>query len=458
MPLTFYAWWDVRLVGLLLASILTNYAVGVRIAGAREGAPGRARVWLIAGIALNLGCLLYFKYMNWLIDTFNLLAGVHLDVAKIVLPLGISFYTFTQIAFLVDSFSGKVKERNFPNYLLFVTYFPHLIAGPVLHHAEMMPQFADPSNKRVSLENVAFGLALFLIGAIKKVGLADSVAPIADQIFDGAGPLNAVEAWRGALGYTVQIYFDFSGYTDMALGISRLFNINLPLNFNSPYQSRSIVEFWRRWHMSLSRFLRDYLYIALGGNRKGPVRRYLNLFATMALGGLWHGAGWTFLIWGALHGAYLIVDHAIRALARALGVAWRAWMAPFTQAATLLAVVVGWVFFRATSLDGALRVLHGMVRFDAPPGDGVVREVPQALFGALAGSDWAWIAALLALTLFAPNSQRIIGWAERLRAPPWPGARLAPLAFTGFATTLLLFVVSLSGMRHGVSPFIYFNF
>ena len=214
--------------------------------------------------------------------------------------------------------------------------------------------------------------------------------------------------------------------------------------------------------MTLSRFLRDYLYIPLGGNRKGPARRYVNLIATMLLGGLWHGAGWTFVIWGALHGIYLIVDHAVCALGRALGIAWRAWMRPFTQGATLLAVVVGWVFFRATSLDGALRVLQAMGRFDAAPGDAVAREYPNALL-ALAGSDWAWVAALLALALFAPNSQQIIGWAEerwkgRVTAEGQASWRLAPLAFTGFATTLLLFLVSISGMRHGLSPFIYFNF
>jgi D-alanyl-lipoteichoic acid acyltransferase DltB (MBOAT superfamily) len=382
----------------------------------------------------------------------------------VVLPLGISFYTFTQIAFLVDSYKGKVKERNLRNYVLFVTYFPHLIAGPVLHHAEMMPQFADATKKRISLNNVSFGLALFLMGVVKKVVFADSVSPIADHVFDGAGALNAAEAWAGALAYTAQIYFDFSGYTDMALGLSRMFNINLPLNFNSPYKAQSIADFWRRWHMSLSRFLRDYLYIPLGGNRHGFFRRYFNLIATMVLGGMWHGAGWPFLIWGALHGFYLCIDHGLCALREKLNIAWRWWMGPLAQAATLLAVIVGWVFFRAATLDGALRVLKGMVAFGAPASDAVTREYPQALLGLIGGAAWGWIGGLLALALFAPNSQQILAWVEnlKLRLPAISRSavpfRFAPLAFAGFAATLILFVISITGVRHGSSPFIYFNF
>ncbi len=458
--MSFYAYWDYRLVPLLVASIVINYLTGNQIANAREAHPRLAKLTLVAGLGLNLGCLIYFKYMNWLIDSINLVSGAHLAIVKVVLPLGISFYTFTQIAFLVDIYKGKVKERNIKNYFLFVTYFPHLIAGPVLHHSEMMPQFADPSNKRVSLPNVAFGLALFFIGVVKKVVLADAVSPLADHVFDGHGALNAMEAWSGALAYAAQIYFDFSGYTDMALGLSRMFNINLPLNFNSPYKAQSIVDFWRRWHMTLSRFLRDYLYISLGGNRHGAARRYFNLFATMVLGGMWHGAGWTFLIWGALHGAYLVVDHGLTALRKKLGLAWRWWMGPPAQAATFFAVVIGWVFFRATSLSAAVRVLGGMCAWDARPGDLVAREVPDALLGALGGANWGWILGLLALAFFAPNSQEIIGWSEA-RLPNLMGTRakkFAPLAFAGFATTMIVFVISLTGIRHGASPFIYFNF
>ncbi|MCI4680448.1 MBOAT family protein [Rhodoblastus acidophilus] len=465
--LAFYSYWDWRLTFLLCASILVNYTIGAAIARSHEKSPHRAKVFLISGLALNLGCLIYFKYMNWLIDTINRVSTAELSFIKVVLPLGISFYTFTQIAFLVDSFKCKVKERNIGNYFLFVTYFPHLIAGPVLHHAEMMPQFADPSNKRPVPANIAFGLALFLMGVVKKVVFADSVAPFADHVFNGHGPLGAAAAWSGALAYTAQIYFDFSGYTDMALGLSRMFNIKLPLNFDSPYKARSIVDFWRRWHMTLSRFLRDYLYIPLGGNRLGFLRRYLNLFITMLLGGLWHGAGWTFLIWGALHGLYLVVNHAVTGLREKFGIAWRAWMAPFGWGLTFLAVVVGWVFFRASSLEGAIRVLEGMVAFNAPPPHAVAPEYPHALIGRLEESPWPWIAGLLALAFLSPNSQQVIAWAEtRLKAfgrAPRPSVRdfgrlFAPFAFTGFAATIVLFVISLTGIRHGASPFIYFNF
>ncbi|HUO53222.1 MAG TPA: MBOAT family O-acyltransferase, partial [Rhodoblastus sp.] len=404
---------------------------------------------------------------DWLIDTINRMSSSELSFVKVILPLGISFYTFTQIAFLVDNYKGKVKERNIRNYVLFVTYFPHLIAGPVLHHAEMMPQFVDPSNKRPIPANIAFGLALFLMGVVKKVVFADSVAPFANQVFDGHDALDAAAAWSGALAYSAQIYFDFSGYTDMALGLSRMFNIHLPLNFDSPYKAQSIVDFWRRWHMSLSRFLRDYLYIPLGGNRLGFLRRYSNLFATMVLGGLWHGAGWTFLIWGALHGAYLIVNHAVAAARERLGIGWRGWMGPFGWALTFVAVVVAWVFFRATSLEGALRVLHGMITFDATPPQLPPLEYPDAWLGRIGDFAWPWIVGLLALAFFAPNSQQIIAWAEaRLRElgrAPRPRLRdfsrlVAPLAFAGFATTTILFVISLTGIRHGASPFIYFNF
>ena len=465
--LAFYSYWDWRLTPLLVASILINYAIGAAISCWRDADPPRAKTVLTGGLVLNLSALVYFKYMNWMIGTLNQTTSSNISIMKVVLPLGISFYTFTQIAFLVDSYKGKVKERNIRNYFLFVTYFPHLIAGPVLHHAEMMPQFADPSNKKPNLSNIAFGMALFLMGVVKKVVIADSVAPFADRIFDGHGALGAAAAWSGALAYSAQIYFDFSGYTDMALGLSRLFNIRLPLNFDSPYKAQSIVDFWRRWHMSLSRFLRDYLYIPLGGNRLGFLRRYANLFATMVLGGMWHGAGWTFLICGALHGAFLVVNHAATALRERLGIAWRAWMGPFAWATTFLAVVVSFVFFRANSLAAALRVLDGMAAFSAPHPPAIPHETTAALLGRIADEGWAWIAGPLALAFLAPNSQQIIAWAEarltEFARAPRPSTRdfsrnFAPLAFAGFATTMILFVISLTGIRHGVSPFIYFNF
>ena len=456
----FYAYWNILFVPLLISSILINFLIGNMIASARSSNRRRARIFLIAGLVLDLGCIVYCKYMNWFIDTVNLILGQRLfSTIEIILPLGISFYTFTQIAYLVDIYSNRVTERNIGKYFLFVTYFPHLIAGPILHHSEMMPQFGAATNKRISLSNMTFGLVLFLIGVIKKVVFANSVAPFADRIFDGHGPLNAAEAWNGALAYTVQIYFDFSGYTDMALGLSRMFNILLPINFNSPYKSRSIVDFWRRWHQTLSRFLRDYLYIPLGGNRRGGGRRYLNLFVTMLLGGMWHGAGWTFLIWGALHGSYLIADHGLKNLRERLRIRWQWWFSPVGQLVTFLAVVVGWVFFRATSLPSALRVLHGMTMWNTPPNDRIIPEYSERLLGLIGDAAWSWIASLLFLAFFAPNSQQIIAWAEAALAEKIRQNRqLALLALTGFAITMITFVISISRVRNGVSPFIYFNF
>jgi D-alanyl-lipoteichoic acid acyltransferase DltB (MBOAT superfamily) len=285
-------------------------------------------------------------------------------MAKVFLPLGISFFTFTQIAFLVDTYQGKVKEYNFVHYTLFVTYFPHLIAGPVLHHKEMMPQFGKHETCQVNWEHIAVGLSIFILGLAKKVLLADnfgdSATPIFDAVKAGGHPM-LFEAWFGALSYTLQLYFDFSAYSDMAIGLSLMFNVRLPVNFNSPYKSLSIIEFWRRWHITLSRFLRDYLYIPLGGSQKGKIRRYANLMITMLLGGLWHGAGWTYVAWGGLHGLYLVINHAWRGLKARFGWQDGGKFSRFGAGfLTFLAVVVGWVFFRADNFSVAIDMLSGM--------------------------------------------------------------------------------------------------
>jgi len=363
--LFFYGWWDARFVGLLLGSVVFNYSagylIGHRVARNSLGPP---KMWLAGAIAVNLILLGYFKYANFLIDNVNRFGGTSLPIDEIILPLGISFFTFTQIAFLVDTYQGKVKEFNFVHYALFVTYFPHLIAGPVLHHKEMMPQFAKRNVCHVFWDNVAVGLAIFVLGLAKKVLIADSFADFSTPIFEvvkvGGQPM-LFEAWCGALAYTFQLYFDFSAYSDMAIGLSLMFNVRLPMNFNSPYKATSIIEFWRRWHMTLSRFLRDYLYIPLGGSRNGPAHRYSNLMITMLLGGLWHGAGWTFVIWGGLHGLYLIVNHAWRYGKRRMGWGAGGRFADLGAGAlTFLAVVVGWVFFRADSVPSAMTMLRGM--------------------------------------------------------------------------------------------------
>lgn len=361
--LFFYGWWNPHFVALLMLSVTGNYVAG-RLLSRHQRTPAGKRLLALA-IGCDLVLLAVFKYSNFFIATIDHTVGAHLPLLDIVLPLGISFFTFTQIAFLVDAWRGIANEFNFIHYTLFVTYFPHLIAGPVLHHKEMMPQFADRRCYRIIPANIATGMLFLTIGLAKKVLLADSLSQYVPPVFNAANDgvaLNMLAAWTGALAYTFQLYFDFSGYTDMAIGISRMFNVVLPLNFDSPYKATNIVEFWRRWHMTLSRFLRDYLYVPLGGNRNGPAQRYRNLMITMLLGGLWHGANWTFVIWGGLHGLFLCINHAWRYVTRGALVRWetrRSYRAMST-ALTFLAVVAAWVFFRAPSFHGAFNLLGGM--------------------------------------------------------------------------------------------------
>ena len=261
------------------------------------------------GIGLNLGLLAWFKYANFLAASINNLAGTSLSFGDIVLPLAISFFTFQQIAFLVDAYRGLADEPNIGRYGLFVTFFPQLIAGPIVHHAEILPQYAQRDSIRLKADNLSIGLTIFAVGLFKKVVFADSMGAYADTVFQAAAlgdTVSFVSAWAAAAAFSLEIYFDFSGYTDMAIGIARMFGVRLPLNFDSPYKSTSIIDFWRRWHITLSRFLRDYLYYPLGGNRNGTGRRYGNLMVVMLLGGLWHGAAWTFVFWGALHGLFRV--------------------------------------------------------------------------------------------------------------------------------------------------------
>ena len=283
-----------------------------------------------------------------------------------MLPLGISFFTFQKIAYLVDAYRGEVRAGGFLSFALFVTFFPQLIAGPIVHHSEVIPQFGQKSTYRPNLDNLSMGIGIFVLGLAKKTVLADSIATYATPVFRaaqaGADP-TLFEAWGGALAYTFQLYFDFSGYSDMAIGLALMFNIRLPINFNSPYKATNIIDFWRRWHITLSRFLRDYLYIPLGGNRHGVARRYANLMLTMLLGGLWHGAGWTFIVWGGLHGIFLVINHFWHALG--VGSATTSGARPGSDGSaartiTFLAVMVAWVFFRAEDFDAATRILAGM--------------------------------------------------------------------------------------------------
>lgn len=354
--LFFYSYWNVIYLPLILLSIFVNYGVGLSLVN-HEKIRISSKTILSFGIVFNLGLLGYFKYTDFFLDNFNGIFGTNIPLPHIILPLGISFFTFTQIAFLVDAYKQEAKEYSLINYMLFVTYFPHLLAGPILHHKEMMPQFASKYNWVKNYRNIALGLFIFSIGLFKKVVIADTFAVWANAGFDTATTLNLIEAWATSLSYTFQLYFDFSGYTDMAIGISLMFNIKLPINFNSPYKALSIQDFWRRWHMTLSRFLRDYLYIPLGGNRKGNIRTYVNLITTFLLGGLWHGAGWTFIIWGLLHGIAL----AIHRLWQSLGFRMNKILAWFI---TFNFINITWIFFRAKDFESAMKVLGSMFSFD----------------------------------------------------------------------------------------------
>ena len=358
--LFFYSWWNPAYLGLMLFSIIFNYGVGVSLGGLLSRT--RKKPILAFGIAANLWLLGYFKYANFFVDNINILAGSNIILRDIILPLAISFFTFQQIAYLVDAYRGYTKEYNFLHYCLFVTFFPQLIAGPIVHHKEVLPQFARDVVYQIRAKHLAVGLTIFTIGLFKKVVFADGISIYATPVFNAAEAgvhLTFFESWFGALSYSLQLYFDFSGYSDMAIGLARMFGIVLPINFNSPYKATSIIDFWKRWHITLSRFLQDYLYIPLGGNRKGEVRRYVNIMVTMLIGGLWHGAGWTFVLWGGLHGMFIVINHLWRESYKHYRRSKLYFL--FAWILTMLAVVISWVPFRATSMDGATNVLSGMI-------------------------------------------------------------------------------------------------
>lgn len=485
--LFFYGWWSIYALPLLLSSILANYRFSIPLSSQTMSDKNK-RIYLFVAVLSNLIVLGVFKYSNFFISTANDLISPNfgwgsIPLLNIVLPLGISFFTFTQIAFLVDTYRGQVKETDPIHYLLFVTYFPHLIAGPVLHHKQMMPQFGFASTYRFNHESVAIGLTVFCIGLFKKVVFADELAVYANLVFDGTNAgvkPTFFDAWTGALAYTLQLYFDFSGYSDMAIGLSRLFNIRLPLNFNSPYKAFNIIEFWRRWHMTLSAFLRDYIYIPLGGNRNGKVARYRNLILTMLLGGLWHGAGWTFVLWGGLHGIYLVINHAWlrvtdggfgRYLPNPVAIVLGVGM-------TFLAVVIAWVSFRAANFATAIEMYRGMFGIY---GIGLPNHfvphwagIPGGLGNVLPGEGGLieksgmannllifWILVGMLVVWVMPNAQQWLARFhvayERVPESYWP-ATLAwrPNLWFGILTAIVMVMVVLK--LGSATYFIYFQF
>ncbi len=478
----FYGWWDVRYLPLIAGSMIFNFIVGNSLAKKDESANSQVKMLLVFGITANLLLLCVFKYLDFIVSNINSLSNSQFGLVNLTLPLAISFFTFQQIAYLVDSFRGEAKEYSFLHYALFVSFFPQLIAGPIVHHKEMMPQFTSTLVYKFRKLNFVQGLTVFTIGWFKKSVIADGIAPYSNFAFDMAlngTPVSFFEAWGGVLAYTFQLYFDFSGYADMAVGAALAFNIRLPINFNSPYKACSITDFWRRWHITLSRFLRDYIYIPLGGNRKGKARRNVNLITTMLLGGIWHGAGWTFVFWGALHGFYLVVNNLWSYL-----LSNTALLKPHTTSfvykafswiLTFLCIVVGWVFFRAESFSAATNLLSGMVG-----GNGIVfpqsiaREFPFILelgdrigmeFKAGIGLNFVlnylWIMSALFISLTMPNTQQFVRLSKIDKSRGINSRLLIKLRWgptQGWALVmgLLTVVATLSLTR--VSEFLYFQF
>ncbi|MBF0311542.1 MAG: MBOAT family protein [Magnetococcales bacterium] len=482
--LFFYAWWEPRNLMLLTASMVFNfYASRLLVARRKAGRP--AGGWLALFVGINLADLAYFKYANFFLDATAALSGGASPHLTIVLPLAISFFTFQQITFLVDSHRGEAEEPSFILFVLYVTFFPHLIAGPLVHHREMMPQFRDLRRRDETWRDLSVGLTLLAIGLLKKTLLADPMQDWSDRMFGaaamGAAP-SLLEAWLGAVCFALQIYFDFSGYSDMALGLSRMFGVRLPINFDSPYKAVNLIDFWRRWHLTLSRFLRDYLYIPLGGNRHGPWRRHLNLMMVMLLGGLWHGAGWTFVMWGGLHGLYLVFNHGWLELKQRLGWGgfgfWGRWGG---RLLTFALVLVAWVFFRAEHFPAARAVIEGMIgrngvvlpaHYATWMGNvgvwladhGVVFGLPASYGG---GMQLVWVGGLLLFVWLLPNSQELLhGYGpaieHRLAAPLRGEGRLrlhwrpASWLAAGLGATCAWMTIRLLQGQSG--EFIYFQF
>lgn len=369
--LYFYSYWSLNYLPLMLGSIIINYSLGVQLA---KGA-ARKKIMLTAGIIANLAVLCYYKYANFFLDNINVLTGSGYYIEGIILPIGISFYTFTQIAFLVDSYKGNAKEYDLVNYSLFVTFFPHLIAGPILHHKEMMSQFKSLRTVPLRYNYILMGLMIFGIGLFKKTIIADTFAQWAELGYIVGTQHDFYSAWVTSLSYTFQLYFDFSGYCDMAVGAALLFNIWLPINFNSPYKALNIQDFWRRWHITLGRYLRDYVYIPLGGNKCSIPKTYFNLFITFVIGGLWHGASWMFIIWGALHGFALVIHRAWSKFGYQM-------YKPLAWFITFMYVHIAWVFFRAHTVHDALNIIFAMFNINSMRDVGI-SNVPIANMTAL---------------------------------------------------------------------------
>lgn len=449
--LFFYSWWNIKYLPLIMGSILFNYTIGGLLAeyDATAKRTVSKKAIFITGILANIALLCWFKYMDFFVSTSNDLLGTQLPLLKIILPLGISFFTITQIAFLVDAYEGLVEERNLLNYSLFVTFFPHLLAGPILHHKEMMPQFERMRNKVVNWKNLYLGLMLFFIGLFKKVIIADTFSAWATAGFETTHPLTLFPAWLASLSYTFQLYFDFSGYSDMAVGIGWMFNISLPVNFNSPYKATGMIDFWKRWHITLTNFITTYLYtpILRSFGRITFANSLVAVFLAMLISGFWHGAGWTFIIWGAMHGAGLVVNHIWKKKKLWMPTVL-AWLITFNF------INISFVFFRSKTVDGAFRILEGMLGMNGVMLHNSLAKISVLhefgfTFGkwleGIKGNDKTWIMCVIALlvVVLCKNSMQLL---ERVR-PNWGW----------FFFLLFISFWALLDMNK-VSEFLYFQF
>ena len=449
--LFFYGWWNTKFVLLLVASILVNYTIGQRILRLTQAdRPRAAHHWLVGGVVLNLALLGWFKYANFLIDSAAAVAGLHAPEIDIFLPLAISFFTFQQIMFLAESRSADRSDAGLLPYAAFVAFFPHLIAGPIVRPRDIMPQLLAPDLFEPRVDHLTEGITIFLLGLAKKLVLADMFARFADVGFNAAAhgaPLTFVEAWYAAGAYALQIYFDFSGYSDMAIGLACMLNVRFPINFASPYKATNIAEFWRCWHITLSQFLRDHVYIPLGGNRHGEVRRNLNVMATMLLGGLWHGAAWNFVLWGGLHAMYLLVHRRFP------------WQLPAFagRTLTLFFVVLAWVPFRATDWHATVTMVRGMSGFNgiALP-QMIVHFMPVLAMVVTPVQLLPYLGDARTLSFPEVSACLLLGWVIVL---PLPSVHeLSERARAWALTSGFAFTVQALFFAPHVTPFLYFQF
>jgi alginate O-acetyltransferase complex protein AlgI len=481
----FYGWWEPKYLWIILISILFNYAVFLLLT--QISFISRRRFYVLTtGVIVNLAILGYFKYAGFLTREINSFGSFDIDVVNVLLPIGLSFFTFQQIAFLVDARRGFIKDCSLLDYSVFVLFFPQLIAGPIVHHREMMPQF-QKSNGKFKVSNFNIGFSLFCIGLFKKVVLADNIALFSSPVFAISAQgveVTLIEGWIAALGYTFQIYFDFSGYSDMAMGLARIFGVQLVINFHSPYKSNSIIEFWKRWHISLSRFLRDYVYIPLGGNRKGLKFTYFNIFIVMVLGGIWHGASWNFFVWGAIHAVYIVINHFWRQLREAKVISLvgsKFFQRVSGRFLTFILIAIAWVYFRAENLDSANRIVESMLGLNGLsfPKDAIIYSEYFLQFGKWVSFDgvaqnvsyslveaFIWLLILLCFVWTMPNSNQIMSkfhgsfneyqftdiFRNDRRKYHWKPNYVCAVIISG------IFILSLTEIAKSKSEFLYFQF